>query len=69
MKRRSVHSLGTQQGSRILFSDFPDGGPMWTGQGPREARQAVSFADRYLKPPAVMVSISKWDLDRRSNTR
>ncbi|WP_232520681.1 H-type lectin domain-containing protein [Rhodobacter sp. CZR27] len=42
---------------------------MWTGQGPREARQAVSFADRYLQPPAVMVSISMWDLDRRSNTR
>ncbi|MGP3695863.1 H-type lectin domain-containing protein [Rhodobacter sp. NSM] len=69
MKRMSVRSLGIEQGSQVLFSDFSDGGPMWTGQGPREARKPVVFAEAFTAPPSVMVSISMWDLDRRSNTR
>lgn len=69
MKRISIHSIGVQQGSKILFSDFADGGPMWTGHGPREVRHAIRFRESYVEAPAVTVSISMWDLDRRSNTR
>ena len=36
--RRLGSSIGILQGSRVLFSDFADGGQMWTGQGERESR-------------------------------
>ena len=40
----SAGNLGVLQGSRMLFSDFADGGPMWVGEGAREARQKVVFS-------------------------
>ncbi len=69
MKRISGNATGIQQGSRVLFSDFADGGVMWTGQGPRESRHIVKFKEPYLEVPAVMVSISMWDMDQKSNSR
>lgn len=69
MKRFSSSTIGVDQGSRLLFSDFADGGPMWTGQGPRESRHVVSFREPFLEVPAVSVSISMWDLDRETNMR
>lgn len=62
-------TLGILQGSRMLFSDFADGGPMWTGEGPREARQGVVFDPSFTAAPAVIVGLSLLDLDRRSNAR
>ena len=38
MRYLAGHMLGIEQGSIQLFSDFRDGGPMWTGEGPREVR-------------------------------
>ena len=52
-----------------MFSDFAHDGPMWTGSGPRESRQAVKFSEAFAAPPAVMVSISMWDADRKTNLR
>lgn len=69
MKRISAGSVGIQQGSRVLFSDFADGGAMWTGQGPRESRHIVSFKGVYAEVPAVMVSMSMWDTDGKTNAR
>jgi hypothetical protein len=69
MMRISTHSVGIQQGSRILFSDFADGGAMWTGSGPRESRHAIRFAEPYHAPPAVTVGISMWDMDQKTNLR
>ena len=69
MKRIRSGSIGVAQGSRMLFSDFADGGAMWTGSGPRESRHIVSFRDKFLEPPSVMASISMWDLDQKTNTR
>lgn len=69
MKRISSGAVGIVQGSRILFSDFADGGVMWTGQGPRESRHLVSFKEAFSEPPAVMTSISMWDLDQKTNSR
>jgi hypothetical protein len=69
MKRITTGMLGIQQGSCLLFSDFADGGPMWTGTGHRESRTAVTFPDPFRVPPAVMVGISLMDLDHNTNTR
>lgn len=69
MKRISTGKLGLQQGSKMLFSDFADGGPMWTGHGPRESRHPVEFDERFTEAPAVMVAISMWDADSKTNLR
>lgn len=69
MKRISSGSLGIDQGSRVLFSDFADGGMMWTGNGPRECRHQVTFREAFADVPSVQVSISMWDLDQKSNAR
>jgi hypothetical protein len=69
MKRITSGSFGIQQGSRVLFSDFADGGVMWTGQGPRESRHVVPFKDAFAEPPSVMVGISMWDIDHRHTSR
>lgn len=69
MKRISTGSLGIAQGSRVLFSDFADGGVMWTGQGDRESRHKITFAEAFRDPPAVMVGISMWDIDHKHTLR
>ena len=69
MKRISSCHVGIDQGSKVLFSDFADGGAMWTGQGPRESRAAVTFPKPFHAPPAVIVGISLMDLDHSTNMR
>lgn len=63
------HLLGVEQGSASVFSDFQDGGVMWSGTGPREARKQVTFRAAFNGIPAVTVGISMWDLDSRTNLR
>jgi hypothetical protein len=67
--RRFSGAIGIEQGSRILFSDFAHDGAMWTGEGPREVRQAQVFKEPFLGPPAVTVGISMWDIDHKTNSR
>ncbi|MEL7213646.1 MAG: H-type lectin domain-containing protein [Pseudomonadota bacterium] len=69
MKRLSGHSVGVQQGDELLFSDYQDGGEMWTGTGPRERRTPVVFDAAFSEAPTVQVAISLWDLDRNTNLR
>lgn len=69
MKRISSGSIGIQQGSRVLFADFADGGVMWTGQGDRESRHIITFKDAFKAVPAVMCSISMWDMDHKHTSR
>jgi hypothetical protein len=69
MKRISTGSVGIVQGSRVLFSDFADGGPMWTGTGSRESRHVVMFKEAFVDPPSVMVGLSMWDMDSKTNPR
>ncbi|MGC8202022.1 H-type lectin domain-containing protein [Aliiroseovarius sp. PTFE2010] len=66
-----VHSgvLGVDQGSVLLFSDFQDGGAMWTGTGPRELRHIVEFEQVFSQSPVVQVSIGMWDMDQKTNAR
>lgn len=69
MKRLTSAAFGIQQGSRVLFSDYADGGPMWTGQGDRESRHMVSFKEPFTAAPVVMVGVSMWDIDHKHNAR
>lgn len=69
MKRFSTRAIGAQQGSRILFSDFADGGQMWAGRGQREVRHTIRFDEAFADLPVVSLSISMWDMDRDSNAR
>lgn len=61
--------LGIDQGSRVLFSDFEHNGEMWSGDGPREFRAAVSFEGRFAELPVVRVCISMWDMSNDTNQR
>ena len=69
MKKLRTHLVGIDQGDINLFSDFQDGGQMWTGVGPRERRRAVSFSASFRHPPTVQVSVSLWDVDTASHMR
>ncbi|NKX44247.1 H-type lectin domain-containing protein [Roseicyclus persicicus] len=69
MKRLSHHLIGAEQGSLVLFSDFEENGPMWTGDGPREARRPVRFSEPFRAAPLVQVGISMWDTGGDTNQR
>lgn len=69
MKRLDTRFVGVDQGTSLLFSDFEDDGPMWTGTGPREFRQAVGFSEPFREAPAVQVGFEMWDMDQKTNAR
>lgn len=69
MKRITAGKVGIVQGSRVLFSDFVNDGPMWAGEGAREVRASIVFSEPFLAPPAIMTAISLWDFDKRTNLR
>ena len=69
MKRLSSHTIGMDQGTFELFSDFQEGGEMWTGSGPRKVSRAVEFSEAFSTQPMVHVSLSMWDMDNDSNAR
>ncbi|MFN3721587.1 MAG: H-type lectin domain-containing protein [Paracoccaceae bacterium] len=69
MKRFPPGSIGIAQGSRVMFSDFADGGVMWTGEGDRECRHIVQFKEPFRSPPVVQVGISMWDTAHQANAR
>jgi H-type lectin domain len=62
-------SIGVLQGTHMLFSDFADGGAMWTGHGAREKRVAVTFDQPFTDIPSILVGISMWDMDHKTNSR
>ncbi|MGH1425539.1 MAG: H-type lectin domain-containing protein [Pseudooceanicola sp.] len=69
MKRLRNHWVGLEQGDITMFSDFEDGGVMWTGKGPRERRRRVAFSESFRSSPMVHCSPSLWDLDCETNMR
>ena len=69
MRKLQNHLIGLDQGSKILFSDFEDGGAMWTGKGPREVRVAVQFSDSFKTKPVVQVNLAMFDMDQKTNQR
>ena len=69
MRKFGNHMIGVDQGDLVLFSDFEDGGEMWTGEGPRLTRHHVRFAESYDAVPMVQVSLSMWDISNGANAR
>lgn len=69
MRRLRNPRTGIDQGDVLVFSEFDSGGSMWTGEGSRERRKSVSFAEAFASPPAVHVSLSMWDMDTRTAIR
>jgi hypothetical protein len=69
MQRLRTNLVGVDQGSVVLFSDFEDGGEMWTGRGAREALTTILYNGVFLNPPTVSVNISMWDMDQETNMR
>ncbi len=69
MRRFKSHTLGVQQGSQVLFSDYEHDGDMWTGTGPREFRLWVDFDEEFAEAPVVQVGMSMWDLAQDFNQR
>ena len=63
MKRLSSHTMGVDSGDTVLFSDFENGGEMWTGRGQRERRRHIRFSEAFREPPTVQMSLSLWDVD------
>ncbi len=69
MKKLNAALVGLDQGSVQLFSDFEDGGEMWTGTGERERIVSVAFSEEFKSEPLVFVSLEMLDLDNQSNHR
>jgi hypothetical protein len=69
MKTFESRLLGIDQGEATLFSDYADGGPMWTGDGARARRHRVSFSRPFATRPVVHVSVTLWDFDKGANAR
>ncbi len=69
MKRIYASTIGVDQGSEMLFSDFDTDGDMWTGDGERERRVSVSFSENFKNAPNVMVSLEMFDMDNQTNQR
>ncbi|MFV0514250.1 MAG: H-type lectin domain-containing protein [Jhaorihella sp.] len=69
MKQLRSHLIGIDQGDVALFSDFEDGGQMWTGTGTRERRKTVGFSRKFRAAPSVTVTVSLWDVDTDSAVR
>lgn len=62
-------AIGIAQGEEALFSDFADGGEMWTAEGARERQKQVVFDPPFRSAPSVHVGLSLWDTDCRTNAR
>jgi hypothetical protein len=69
MKRLRGHTVGVDNGDVVLFSDYEDGGEMWTGRGQRERRRHIKFSESYRSPPNVQLNLSLWDVDAATTMR
>ena len=69
MQKFTKQNIGIAQGDDVLFSDYEDGGEMWTGGGARERRHRLNFSEAFKSVPVVHVSLSLWDMDSATNAR
>ena len=69
MRRLNSGTVGIDHGDVVLFSDFEDDGQMWRGEGQRQSRAPVTFAQPYLSVPHVQLAISMWDISNNTNIR
>lgn len=69
MKKLRNHLIGVDQGTENLFSDFENGGAMWTGSGTRTRNTHIKFSETFRTIPMVHISLDMWDMDHNSNSR
>jgi len=69
MRKIDSHLVGVDQGDIVLFSDFEEGGEMWTGHGSRKISVPVTFSEPYDTAPSVTVAISMWDMSNDAFAR
>ncbi|MBD3664367.1 H-type lectin domain-containing protein [Sulfitobacter aestuariivivens] len=69
MRKLRSHTVGVDSGEVVLFSDYEDGGEMWTGRGQRERRRHIRFSESYRAPPNVQLALSLWDVDASTTMR
>ena len=69
MKRMNGNTVGVESGETVLFSDFEDGGEMWTGKGQRERRRRILFSTPFKEAPTVHASLALWDVDNATVMR
>ncbi len=69
MKRMNGNTVGVENGETVLFSDFEDGGEMWTGVGQRERRRRIHFSTPFKEAPTVQSSLALWDVDNATVMR
>lgn len=69
MKSMNGNTVGVESGETVLFSDFEDGGEMWTGTGQRERRQRIVFSTPFKEDPTVQASLALWDVDNATVMR
>jgi hypothetical protein len=67
--QRMRGSFGIAQGEVMPFSDFENGGPMWTGAGAREVRRRVVFDAPFTAPPVVHLGVTMWDVSNSASLR
>jgi len=69
MKRFENRLIGIDQGEIVLFSDYENGGSMWSGEGDRTRRHSIRFEEEFRSSPAVQCALSMWDIDSGTNAR
>lgn len=69
MKKLNAHRIGVDTGIAHLFSDFAEGGEMWSGEGERKISVEIEFSEPFLTAPAIHTGFSLWDMSNDSNTR
>jgi len=69
MKKLNSHRIGVDSGIAHGFSDFADGGEMWSGNGERVRHVPVEFSEAFLKQPVVHLGFAMWDISNSANTR
>lgn len=62
MQKLNGHQVAIDQGETVLFSDFEDGGPMWSGSGQRSVIQPITFSESFDSSPSVTVSLAMCDM-------
>ncbi|MEM7439285.1 MAG: H-type lectin domain-containing protein [Pseudomonadota bacterium] len=69
MKKLYSSVTGIDQGTVALFSDFEDGGDMWSSDGDRERRLRIDFSEAFKAAPAVTVALELLDMHNGANLR
>jgi hypothetical protein len=69
MKRIYASTIGIDQGSELLFSDYESDGEMWVGSGDRNRTVEVVFSEPFGAAPNVFVTLEVIDIDHSANQR